>query len=499
MISKNPYFQQISMRFFILFGFLLIFLSPSVVGQIINSKAIKNDSILIHSDIKDGSAKFIIDSISLTGNKHTKDNIILRELTFYKNDTIPAFNLVEIIRRSRENLLNTSLFNFVTVEDSIISQGSISHIIIKINFIERWYLWPFPIFEISGRNINSWWEEKDFSKINYGVFIIKENCRGRMESLKLLLRFGYDEKYEVSYNIPYINKKQTFGTGLGAGWAQNHEVAYQTVDNKLIYVHDEEDYMIKKYFSYFNLTHRPNFYQHHLFQVSYNFYSFADTVLKLNADYSFNNEKTNEYFTLFYKYAVDRRDFKVYPLRGTYYDFSISKSGLNILKDGDISMMDIAGSLRKYWELSKKVHVSTDLSGKISTNRNQPYFYQQGMGYGRNFVRGYELYVIDGQSYWLSKNTFKYTIVPTKEKKIGFINSDKFGKIHYALYLNCFIDLGYVHDYNSVEYNGLSNKLLFGTGVGIDLVTYYDMVFRVEYSVNRMGETGFYIHFKDTL
>ncbi|OYT13503.1 MAG: hypothetical protein B6I19_04755 [Bacteroidetes bacterium 4572_114] len=487
------------MRCFILLVFLLVIFKPSAVGQIINREVVRNDSILIHSDIKDESVRFIIDSISLTGNKQTRENIILRELVFFQNDTIPAFSLVEIIRKSRENLLNTSLFNFVTVEDSIISRGSISHIIIKINFVERWYLWPFPIFEISGRNFNSWWEEKDFSKVNYGMFFIKENCRGRMESLKLLLRLGYDEKYEVSYDIPYINEKQTFGAGLGAGWSQNHEVAYQTVDNKLVYVHNEQDYMIKNYFSYFNLTHRPNFYQHHLFQASYNFYSFADTVLNLNPDYSYNNDKTNEYFTLFYKFAVDHRDFKVYPLQGLYYDFSISKSGLGILKNGDISMMDIAGSFRKYWELSKKIHVSTDLSGKISTNRDQPYFFQQGMGYGRNFVRGYELYVIEGQSYWLSKNTFKYSLVPTQERKIGFIKSEKFGKVHYALYINCFFDLGYVHDYNNIEYNSMSNKLLFGSGIGIDLVTYYDMVFRVEYSVNRMGETGFYVHFKDTL
>ena len=186
------------MRLFISLGFLLIFFGPSAAGQIINSEVVKNDSILIHSDIKDGSVQFITDSIILTGNKHTKDNIILRELTFSQNDTIPAFNLVDVIRKSRENLLNTSLFNFVTVEDSIISQGIISHIIIKINFVERWYFWPFPIFEISGRNFNSWWEEKDFSKVNYGVFFIKENCRGRMESLKLLLRFGIEPVKKLS-------------------------------------------------------------------------------------------------------------------------------------------------------------------------------------------------------------------------------------------------------------------------------------------------------------
>ncbi len=488
------------MRIFSITILFVVYCSCTVIGQIFNRQEFNKDSVYIHSDIKDSHKRFVIDTVFLSGNKITKDRIILRELTFSCGDTIPAFELRGILSQSRENLMNTSLFNFVTVEDSVVSTGDISHITVKIEFVERWYLWPFPIFEISDRNFNSWWEDKDFKKINYGVFLTLENCRGRMESLKLLLRFGYDEKYEISYNIPYINKKQTFGAGFGAGWSQNHEIAFQTFDNKLQFISDEDNYMFKNYYSFLNITHRPNFYQHHLLQLSYNFYSFADTVLKLNPDYSFNNQSTNEYFTIQYKFAIDHRDFKVYPLRGVYYDIVISKSGLGISKNGDISMLDLAGSYRKYFELSNRFFASVDFAGKISTNpKNQPYFYQSGLGFGRTFVRGYELFVVDGQSFVLSKNTLKFAIIPTTVKNIGFIGSDKFSKIHYALYANLFFDMGYVRNYVNYEYNNLSNNLLFGTGIGIDLVTYYDLVLRLEYTVNRQGQTGFYIHFKDTL
>jgi hypothetical protein len=41
----------------------------------------------------------------------------------------------------------------------------------------------------------------------------------------------------------------------------------------------------------------------------------------------------------------------------------------------------------------------------------------------------------------------------------------------------------------------LSGQWLGGGGAGIDLVTYYDRLLRVEYSINRMGETGLFIHF----
>jgi hypothetical protein len=43
--------------------------------------------------------------------------------------------------------------------------------------------------------------------------------------------------------------------------------------------------------------------------------------------------------------------------------------------------------------------------------------------------------------------------------------------------------------------NNMSNSFLYGTGVGLDFVTYYDKVFRFEYSVNAKGEGGIFIHF----
>jgi outer membrane protein assembly factor BamA len=457
------------------------------------------DSVFVVSNAFDPGLRIVIDTVEIRGNKVTRPNIILREFTFGLRDTIPAYDLINHLKRTRENLLNTSLFNFVTIHDSILTHGRYSHVIIHIELIERWYLWPFPIFEISDRNFNSWWQTKDPDRISYGLLLLKENMRGRKERLNLLLRFGYDEKYELSYDIPFINKKQTFGATLGMGFSRNHEVAYRTRDNKLENVKDSKNYLYTRFYSFLGITHRPSLYQHHLLQLGYNFFNFADTVLKLNPDYSFNGKTQNEYLTLLYRYSVDYRDSKNYPLHGRYIEANISKSGFNLLRDGEISMMDIWGSYRHYWQLSRLFYLGTDWTGKISTSREQPYFYQQGLGYGRNFVRGYELYVVDGQSFVLSKNTLKFNLVPTRVKNIGFLKSQKFGLIHYALYLNWYIDAGYVDDFRKQDYNDLSNSLLLGTGIGLDVVTYYDMVLRFEFSVNRQGEPGFFFHVANTL
>jgi hypothetical protein len=37
--------------------------------------------------------------------------------------------------------------------------------------------------------------------------------------------------------------------------------------------------------------------------------------------------------------------------------------------------------------------------------------------------------------------------------------------------------------------------MIFGYGTGLYIVAYYDIVFRVEYSFNGFGESGFFFHF----
>jgi hypothetical protein len=64
--------------------------------------------------------------------------------------------------------------------------------------------------------------------------------------------------------------------------------------------------------------------------------------------------------------------------------------------------------------------------------------------------------------------------------------------------MNLFTDIGFVN--NAYTQPGLNNtfenKLLLGYGVGLDFVTYYDIVIRLELSTNIEQETGFFIHFQ---
>jgi hypothetical protein len=105
--------------------------------------------------------------------------------------------------------------------------------------------------------------------------------------------------------------------------------------------------------------------------------------------------------------------------------------------------------------------------------------------------------VIDGKHFALFRSNIKFALVPEKAHSIGFIPTPKFGKIHYALYLTAFADAAYVWQPQWIEENNniLPRTFLAGTGIGIDLVTYYDKVVRVEYAVNKSGKSGIFIHF----
>ncbi|NOX45580.1 MAG: hypothetical protein GXO89_01205 [Chlorobi bacterium] len=442
---------------------------------------------------------FIIRNIEFSGNKITKKRIIQRELLFKENDTIPVSEISSVFEQSRQNLVNTSLFNIVHI-DSVPVKSDPKLLDVKLGFTERWYVWPVPILEFADRNINEWLKKKDWRRVNYGMFLTWNNFRGRREKLILFTRFGYDQKYELSYQIPYINKKQTWGLGVAGGFAQNHEIAYSSVDNKEVYYREENESPKREVFAYAEAYHRKGIYNMHWFKFQYTDLNVTDSVLIYNPDYSFSPFNDNKFFSFFYQYRSDYRDFKQYPLKGHYFDAMIEKKGLGLMAGQNVNILDLKANYRQYNQIGKRFYWASGLSAKVSPIGNyQPYYYQKGLGYGRDFVRGYEFYVVDGQHYALMKNNLKFELVSMREFSLDFIPTDKFSKLYYAFYLNIFADFGYVIDHRNISTNPLSNEIMAGYGIGLDFATYYDFVFRFEYTFNKMGESGFFISFMPSI
>ncbi|HPD53277.1 MAG TPA: POTRA domain-containing protein, partial [Bacteroidia bacterium] len=106
----------------------------------------------------------VVLDVTLIGNRHTRDHILLRELTFAKGDTLPTGELEKIFKRSEDNLFNTSLFNSTKI--TWLRDGDGIRVFVIVT--ERWYIFPVPIIEVAERNLNTWWKTKDYSRLIYG-------------------------------------------------------------------------------------------------------------------------------------------------------------------------------------------------------------------------------------------------------------------------------------------------------------------------------------------
>ncbi len=450
---------------------------------------------MTHSVFATNDSLLTIQSISISGNKITKDYILLRELLFKTGDTLSIDNFNQKIKKSNENLMNTSLFNFVTISPLI----NDSKVTVFVLVTERWYIWPIPQFDLADRNFNTWWKTRDFNRVNYGVDLALYNFRGRNETIDLIISLGYDEIYGISYRIPYINKNQTLGLIISSNFARNHEVAVNTRNNKIDFFKNNFNFPKQSIAYNGGIIYRKNIHNSHLLQLGYEKYSFDDTLMKLNPEYSTNIQLKTQYFTLFYQFKNDYRDYKPYPLEGHYFDFEFTKSGLGLLY-ADTEKTDffsIKSTFRKFWKLSPRFYHAIGFTGNVTPD--YPYYVQNGLGFGRDYARGYEYYVISGQGFGLLKTNLKFALLPPKIITFHFIKTEKFNTIPFSFYLNLFADAAYVYKKNNDFNNTLTNKLLIGTGVGLDFVTYYDKVLRVEYSVNKMGESGFFIHFMTSI
>lgn len=456
--------------------------------------AVLSCSVITNSpaQVKDSATTcFILKDIVILGNKVTKDKIILRELNVHPGDTICSFETEKIITESKNRIFNTSLFISVDVHFTGTEDEKTFLIVVK----ERWYTYPIPVLGVADRNFNEWWQTRnhDLRRLEFGINFIRNNFRGRNEILNINLIAGFTKKAEITYSIPYISKTQKTGISMMASYISNKQIPIKTSEHELIYFEGDK-YIRKRFRSNISISRRSKFYLTHLAGLTYYNNSIADTVAKINPSYFLNGNTRQRYFALKYTLVNNRTDVNYYPLKGRYGMLEIEKAGLTPAEDLDL--LTIRTKISGFVPLSRRWFIASGVSAKISFPQEQPYFNIKNLGYERELVSGYELYVIDGQNYYLGKLNLKYQLF-SSFKEINSVPVTQFSSIPLAIYLKGYIDGGYATDQSSYREKAfLSNRFLLGGGLGLDFVTYYDLVFRMEYSINKEGLHGFYLNMK---
>ncbi|PZR24347.1 MAG: hypothetical protein DI538_28210, partial [Azospira oryzae] len=148
-------------------GFFIFIVSLFATTHGFALKLSAGDTVIVGLDTTDQRV-LTLNRVLIIGNKITRDQIILRELTMKPGDTITAKHLQATLQRDRNKIYNLRLFNTVSIRLLQLSNTTIDFL---IEVDERWYTFPIPIFELSDRNFNEWWQNyhHDFSRVNYGL------------------------------------------------------------------------------------------------------------------------------------------------------------------------------------------------------------------------------------------------------------------------------------------------------------------------------------------
>lgn len=434
-----------------------------------------------------------VNRVIIIGNKVTRQRIIDRELSLKPGDSIRAAALTTTLEWDKNKLYNLRLFNTVSVR--ALDMGN-NHIDLLVEVTERWYIFPVPIFELSDRNFSEWWNNynHDLSRINYGLRIYKYNFRGRNESLRLTAQFGFYRRFDIQYRIPNIDRTQKHGLTFNLDFGAPRNMAYQTVDHRLEFL--RQDRTVKEtYGAGITYSYRKSFFETHAITYNYRNTEVLDTVLTLNPNFNNFSKPKQQYSQLSYYFVSEHRDVVLYPLRGYQFTAYASRNGL--LPQDDLNQWELNLTYAVHTSVGKSYFLSNFSSVFWSTPVNQPYSAYDALGYRNLVIRGFENYVVEGPAFALNKTTFKRKIFG-RNWTIPNMPIEQFNYFPLALYLKVYADFGYVQNYAYYQEKDLntrlSNRMLLGAGAGLDIVTVYDLVIRLEYTFTQDQKGGFFLN-----
>lgn len=398
--------------------------------------------------------------------------------------------------------MNTRLFNDVVVS----LKSFIGHLVeIQIDVKERWYLFPVPYFKPIDRNLSEWAKQGyGLQRVNYGAKLSYYNFTGRNDKLKAWFITGYTRQIQFSYEQPNADKYLKHGYGVNVSYSNSKEINHLTQNNeqKFIPALDSQTAFDPAFRGLFNgqvlneqfnatlsYTYRPAIRTRHTVRLSFNKNRIDEAVVALNSRYFNDGKRKIAYPELSYTIDYNNIDYVAYPLVGFIGDAGISRKGIN----GDMNIWQLNAKGNKGWRIGKKTYFGMQGYGVLKLPFDQPYFNHRMFGYGDLYLRGLEKYVIDGVAAAMLRNTLRKELF---NFSVPFIYSKSHDRVPFRIYLKTYADLGYSHNKNFKE-NSLVNRMLYTAGAGIDVLTFYDFVFRFEYSFNQLGQKGLFLHFKN--
>jgi outer membrane protein assembly factor BamA len=434
--------------------------------------------------------------IQVEGNKRTKTQVILRELDFSEGDTISLLQLQQRLQRNRIHLMNLGLFISVSmnIPEWTVPENEIS---VSIEVQEAWYVYPLPWVELADRNFNVWWVEynRSLRRLDYSFEFAHNNFSGYRDRFRVLAQIGFTQKFEFAYQLPYLNQAQTLGVETDWMYKRTRDVNFMTSGDQQVFFRGDNLQMFQFFRGNVTLTYRPRLRDSHSWQVGYQSGRIAPELAEeLNPDFFLHSRQQQQAIRLEYQFMSDYRDVRAYPMDGYFLKAGLIKLGF---LGNDVRALQMHTLYQQVHAFSSRWSFEWIARGQFSLLRHkQPFFNSAGMGYGDDYLRGFEYYVVDGLDFGFLKQTLRYKTLDTELNWGRAMPFENMRIMPLRIYLTAFFDTGFANNPYYAEGNQLPNRILLSGGVGVNLVTYYDKVFIIELSRNDLGETGIFLHWR---
>jgi outer membrane protein assembly factor BamA len=432
----------------------------------------------------------MVSTIRIEGNKRTKDFVIKKEMLLEEGKTYSSDSLDYYIEVSENRVMNTNLFNSV----SIVFAEVDDEINLLVQVTEKWYDWPIPFVEFSDRNFNVWSNFSfDPTRTNYGIYLFNYNLWGRNHTLKTSFIRGYNPAYGAEYRVPFLSPESNYGLRAKAKYSSQSELWVETLYDELQFYKDGNPRLIEKIEAEFTLTNRFNPFTIAEATIITEQTNLGKSIIPNAQKYLLNGDSSLLVNQLKVGIKHDTRDNIYFPLEGFYLEPSIALQHFS--NSNPFTNIYTSYSIQQFGKLNKdKWYYAVSLFGEVNSDSFLPYEYTQRLGYDQ-LVRGYENYVVEGNNSFLLHTELKYELLSKPRLPVSFVPLKNYKILPTKLFLTYFIDAGTVLNKVPIAENQLPNTLLMSTGLSFQMLLYNDRVFRIDYSLNKNLESGFFVHF----
>lgn len=435
--------------------FLFLALASWLAGSSVRAQ---DSSAVFDEGFEVPDSVFSVDTVVISGNKKTKDFVILREMSLKRGTPITT----EQLRYDQQRIYSIGLFNQVQMR---VAPTSPARANVYIHVVERWYLLPYPIMGL---------KDGDWHKFYFGLGIVHNNFRGRNEKLFATAALGYDPWGSLAYRNPFVDEE---GTMFFEG-----RIAFNRVRNRsqqvLVVPTDQFD---EQHFSVSTTLGK----RYGNFQTAWATLEYQAVTINYVPHPTISASGTDRFPMAALGYAYDTRDLIEYPGDGVFLALTATKYGTPG-KQLDFIRYGIDG--RKFLPLALSWVAAGRVFANLEAGSASPSYDHLFLGYQFK-VRGHYGETLEGENIIGATAEFHHTLIPPFYFKWDFLPS-QFGVWKFGVTLAAFADAGMVWYRGDVV---SWDRSLRGYGMGVHFELPYGFLLRTEYAMNEVRHGQFII------